>query len=149
MKSMAGRMWRDEGGSSKAGLALGVVLVLALVVGAVEYGGFRLGGGAYRVNSAGSVAAQQQDSLRRSFVASHGAHPNSERPGLLGQQRAQLAMDAQNSPKSTGAWQVPDPSATATPSLGRQFGGLVFETLPQVLWEVLRALGQGVQLILG
>ena len=43
MKSMAGRMCRDEGGTSKARGVLVVGLLLVLLVGAVEFGGLRLG----------------------------------------------------------------------------------------------------------
>jgi hypothetical protein len=149
VKSMLGRMCRDEGGASKAGVLLVVGLLLLLLVGAVEVGGLRLGTRAPGVLSSGSVAARQRDSYHRSFVAARGAYQPSERPGLLGRQRAGMATDARNDPEAAGAWQVPEPSATATPAWGRQIGGLVYETLPQVIWKVLRALGEGVKRILG
>jgi hypothetical protein len=143
MRSMAHRMRGGQGGTNKAGLALVVVLVLALVAGAVEFGGFRVQGD---VNS-GSVAARQQDALRRSSVASRGAHQPSEPPGVVGQQRARLATEAQSS-SGSGVWQKPEPSATRTPSWGRELGGFVYETLPEVLFSILRALGEGVRKIL-
>jgi hypothetical protein len=140
-------MRRGKGGLNKAGLALVMVLLLALAAGAVEFGGARPRLRVHPVQNSGGVAAQQQDSLHRSFVASRGAYQPSEQPGVAEQQRAQLATDAQSS-SGPGVWQVPEPSATATPAWGRQLGRLVYETLPQVLWEVLRALGEGVQRIL-
>lgn len=143
MRSMAGRLCRDEGGTSRAGLVLVMVLVLSLVMGAIEFGGFRVQGDP----NGGSVAARQQDALRRSSVASRGAHQPSEQPGVVEQQSAQLATDGQSG-SGRGGWQVAEPSATRAPAWGRQLGGLVYETLPQLLWEVLRALGEGVQRIL-
>jgi hypothetical protein len=121
-----------------------IVLLLALAVGAFELGGFGLPGDP----NAGGVAAQQQDSLRRSFVASRGAHQPSERPGSLGRQRAEMATDAQSN-SGTGVWHASEPSATRTPAWRRKFGGLVYETLPQILWNILQALGEGVRQVLG
>jgi Flp pilus assembly pilin Flp len=147
VKTMVDRMCRDERGAGKAGVALVVGLLLVLLVGAVEFGGLRLGARAPGVLSAGSVAAHQQDALRRSSVASRGGHQPSEQPGVAEQQRAQLSTDGQGS-SGRGIWQIPESSATRTPSWGRQIGRFVYETLPEVLWSLLQALGEGIGRIL-
>jgi hypothetical protein len=78
------------------------------------------------VLSSESVAEQQQDFLHRSFVASRGTHQPSERPGLLGQQRAQIATDARRG----------------------LHGGSALESLAAVLEDVVQRIVQGVRSIL-
>jgi hypothetical protein len=141
-------MCRDEGGSNKAGLVLVVGLLLVLLVGAVELTSVPAGAGIHRDQDAVRVADHQQESFRRSYTAARGGAYQPSGPGLFGQERAQLTMDAQLNP-GAGVWQVPERSTAVPPAWSGKLGGLLFESLPEVLSDLWRACRRGVRQVLG
>ena len=147
MRSVGGRIGRDERGTNTVGLALILVLLLALVAGVTDFGRALGGVGGHRVGDAENVAAQQQQALRRSLAASRGARPGPTYSQLRSQQRTQLAIAAQNR-SGVPAPPVRGRIASVPARWGRQFGVFLFETLPEGLWELVRVSWQRVRRIL-